>query len=85
MKIEVTQEDIDNGTAINPWTCPLALAIRRAWNDEVEVSVTDIVRIGSFDSGEVYLLSEEAEEFRLAFDWRKPVKPGVFHLKRVEA
>jgi len=56
MKINITQKDIDNGMACDEYKCPIALAIKRAFNkgvdtNEVSVSYEDgqelIIRVGT--------------------------------------
>ena len=77
--VNVTQEDINNGTSGDYDRCPIALAIARELPGS-DPSVSD----------EVHLLGEgycghacqpsEAEEFVISFDLGRPVSPLTFKL-----
>lgn len=72
--VEVTQEDIDKGTCVDPWTCAIALALNRA-------AGTSSCSVGLSDAtveGVDWVLPAEVGEFITAFDQREPVKPFTF-------
>ena len=64
MKIEVTQDDIDNGVRHSTEKCPIALAATRALGGPILVHAD-----GSGD---------EIDKFIIAFDKGEPVSPFVF-------
>jgi hypothetical protein len=78
MKIEVTQEHIEKGVPEEECNCPIALAIRDAFNvEELEVSVNaTVIRVG-FDHCPT---PEEAEAFVCDFDDGRSVRPFTFDL-----
>lgn len=77
MKIQVTQEDIDNGVRASCKFCPVASAIRRAFNNKA------VVRTYNLDvsiNDKLILLPLEAVDFILLFDAEVKVKPFEFEL-----
>ena len=77
MKIEVTQQDISEGTPGVCMECPIALAVQRATGDK-DASVTpQIVWVG----GTFYVLPVTAREFIRKFDGRKDVAPFEFEME----
>jgi hypothetical protein len=77
--VSVTQDDINNGQRGNPWSCPIALAAKRALH-EPELSVDGChlnieeygAMVGCFD------LPDECSEFVRAFDDGEAVQPFEF-------
>ena len=104
--LEVTQEDIDKGKSCNSVECPIALALLRKFNIPQEhkqgddMNPNDVgVRVGlttcgvfTKDSSTYYNLSEEAQDFIMAFDEvargndRNNIKPATFilHTRKVD-
>lgn len=77
MKIQVTQEDIDQGTPSEVCACPIALAAKRVFAHR-EIAVLDIViQIG--DRWEM-ALPDSAQKFIEEFDNGLPVTPFEFEL-----
>lgn len=78
--IEVTQDDIDYGVSCQSGQCPVALAIKRAYN-------TNWVSVGldkaMFKNGEELHLPYQVQIFIQKFDFfgRKRVLPFIFDLK----
>lgn len=68
MKIQVTQEDIDNGWPLDSCMCPVALAIKR--------------HITEFDTlvGYYSKLPDECYKFMRSFDKQKSVQPFEFEI-----
>lgn len=86
MIVEVTQEDIDNGSPANAGHCPIALAVKRATGArDVVVSVE---RSGEIyvhnDKTTVYRHTKASGKFVTKFDEDKPVKPFKFRLIKKE-
>lgn len=76
MKIEVTQDDIERGGPRSAYSCPVALAIRRAINStRVRVDCV-VVRVG----GRQYWLDRVGSEFVSDFDLGFPVEPTTIEL-----
>ena len=88
VRVEVMQEDIDNG-AISNESCPIALAFRRATGALHTVSV-DCFRIDALDTATsddfpvshfvFYPLPPEASQFVTSFDSHQPVRPFSFEV-----
>jgi hypothetical protein len=76
MKIQVTQQDIDEGVAESCHDCPVALAIERATLGDVRVwrREVSIYKIGRKP------LPLTATDFIDHFDAREPVQPFEFEL-----
>lgn len=85
-RINVTQDDVDNGKCACPWDCAVARAIRRVVWDHVSVSVSgDTVAIGNLPvSGSrtplILDLPREACVFIHAFDRKRLPSPIEFDL-----
>jgi len=75
MKINVTQNDIDNGEVRSPWSCPIANAIKREQNANVLVS-TDYITI----DGDKWFPTKLMIKFINNFDNGKIVKPHCFKI-----
>lgn len=91
MRLEVTEEDIQNGTQLDGSSCALALAFDRAIQpgEGRRVSVglhRAYVLERDRDYGEVsvctYQLPPEAATFILAFDKDRSVVPTTFEVKK---
>ena len=78
MRVEVTREDIDNGTRMSTEDCPVALALRRL--PEVRrASVSDVlVRLETDDRCHHYELDNAGAMFLLRYDWRRGVEPACW-------
>jgi hypothetical protein len=75
--VDVTAEDIAQGTPRCAGMCPIALAMKRALGrEDIEVRHTR-ASIGD----EVVVLPPEAWEFILSFDHDRPVPPFRFRLE----
>lgn len=79
MKIEVTQEDINNGKQGNATACPIALAATRAFKVSVLVGYSLLI-VGEVWRGRTYKLSPAAYDFRRSFDVGEPVQPFTFEV-----
>jgi hypothetical protein len=76
IKIEVTQEDIDNGFRASSLGCPIARAVNRVFKTN-NAAVLDLV-LSVNNRG--WHMPEVATEFVHNFDAGKPVKPFVLEL-----
>ena len=83
MRVEVTQEDIDNGRPGIPGLCALALAMSRHLAAGEQAIVGPYMAFVRKDEKYIrsYLLSPAAVEFVRNFDYRQPVKPQAFELR----
>lgn len=77
MKISVTKSDIEKGLLGDPFSCPVARAIRRASGKDFWVRYAWICN----NSGYVHDLPIAAQKFINRFDDELPVKPFSFNLK----
>jgi hypothetical protein len=85
IQIQVTAEDIREGTAQECCLCPVARAIARAlgrevlWNGDVSVDGDNVTvyRPSSWDGVD---LPDQAKDFIEQFDSGKPVEPFAFAL-----
>ena len=76
MRIDVTQQDIDQGVPCDSWHCPITLAAQRAGLRNVEVNGMSL-----FGNGHMAWLPEEALDFIYLFDkHRKLTKPFFFEI-----
>lgn len=83
MKIEVTKKDILNGERCNNCFCPVALAIKRAMNNELKHLSVNYKEVW-YQTNENVVVSElpvEAIKFINDYDNEQPVKPFNFTLK----
>lgn len=83
LTIEVTKQDILNGVRNDPCMCPVALAIKRAMNNELKHLSVNYKEVWyqTKDNVVVSELPVEAIKFIGAYDFRQPVKPFNFTLK----
>lgn len=84
MKVQVTQDDIDNGACGSPYRCPVALAVRRAvgkldrfYSTQVSVSSYHIVVEGLGHAAP----GPQLEQWIWDFDSHRPVPPIEFDLE----
>ena len=80
MRIEVTQEDIDNGEKRKCDTCAVAIAAHRAFKDciiLVDGEQMDVIRNGKW---KVIDLPDSATRFIEDFDAGRPVQPFSFEV-----
>lgn len=88
MKIEITQEDIDNGVRLHECRCPIALAVKRAYRDQGQSILPSVITRYVFRmDGELRLpalkLPPEAQEFMHRFDGHELVHPFTFEAEEV--
>lgn len=78
MKFTITQEDIKKAIRRSPWSCPVALCIRRTVGDKMSVRIErpHFVVVG----GRHYPASPELQLFMDAFDNGRNPKPISFEL-----
>jgi hypothetical protein len=67
MRIRVTQRDIDEGVQGNSFHCPVARAIKRAFN-AAEVWVRDIVIVTKAGVKETYVTPSAVQDFIERYD-----------------
>jgi len=80
--VQVTQSDIDMGKRHNACDCPVALALKRAFNTEVRVGCNDFF-VGTPNPNLLaYGLPLAATRFITAFDNRRKVEPFEFEVGR---
>lgn len=79
--IDVTQDDIGDGTAGECTRCPIAIAACRALAD---FCMVDAFTISIFRSGASYPVPPEAWKFMEAFDAGLPIKPFRFEVSDAE-
>lgn len=82
MKLEITQEDIDNGKPSTPWACPIALALKRQGMMYVQVSVRGMVFEKSNYKTKFCAHTKESLDFMDKFDSATKVHPTFFNLKQ---
>jgi hypothetical protein len=84
VKVQVTQEDIDNGTPGKPCSCPVALAVLRAFNvSGVYISVEPVYitfQPRYLSHHEYYATPSSVASFVAMFDTGFPVEPFEFEL-----
>jgi hypothetical protein len=85
VKIQVTEEDIKNGTPCQDWCCPIALALRRAGFLAAKVGRSRcFVQSAGDDETCTWrqpALPADAREFVRDFDEGYPVDPFEFDLE----
>jgi hypothetical protein len=64
LTVDVTQDDINNGVAGDPWGCPVAMAVRRLVGESQVEVVEDEISIG----GSIYSNPPEVKDFVFSFD-----------------
>jgi hypothetical protein len=79
MRVEVTQDDIDNGKRMDGAYCPIALALRRLTGKRCSVSAYRAGINYAFGPDHFHL-PKEAQQFVLDFDDDRPVVPLSFEL-----
>lgn len=82
MKVSVSQEDIAGGMPGSVFSCPVALAIKRAVPeaDEVIVAVSKAyAHVG--DCLVSYRLPLDVQGFIISFDMEHPVQPFTFEMR----
>ena len=84
MRVEVTQEDIDNGTPRSNESCPIALAILRKRGVRWVRAARKIrVRRGRFGDETWYEAPEEALDFMAWYDDGHARPPFAFKARRL--
>ena len=78
MRVEVTREDIDNGTPLCMWNCAIATALRRQGLAVFSVLPQSGVRWAG--DGSRSILPFEAREFAALYDVGHSVAPFAFEL-----
>ncbi|QTF81869.1 hypothetical protein SEA_GUEY18_84 [Gordonia phage Guey18] len=80
MRIEVRQDDIENGARASAFGCPIALAARRAFPDmNITVTTGKLIVEDKFECT-AYVLPDDAKEFIRSFDSFRPVLPFVLEV-----
>jgi hypothetical protein len=82
VRIEVTQDDIDNGTVASCLSCPVAIAIKRVAPTPRIVSVA---RLGILYGSKYIPAPIEVCNFIDRYDHRLPTYPFTFELEIPEA
>jgi hypothetical protein len=81
MLIEVTQEDIDAGKREDCRNCPIALAVKRACPNWLNIAVSWQVEADTINGDPIEIqLPQEAEDFVGMFDDGMKVQPFTFTL-----
>ncbi len=80
MKIEVTQQDIEQGRRCDPDCCPVGRALSRAGVTHLGVSGTVVVSDDGDRHASFLMLPEEVRDWILRFDECEPVNPITFEL-----
>lgn len=78
MKVNVTQYDIETGTRQSSMFCPVAYAIKAAFNTKQVYVMDDRVRIND----KTFRLAPEAQAFIKSFDAWDSVEPFEFNIDR---
>jgi hypothetical protein len=87
--VSVTEYDILNGERANAYGCPLQIALRKIFPfrkifvDYAYVNMSPPKPFTWAICMRAYKLSEEARQFVVDFDNRRPVKPCTFTLKKI--
>ena len=80
MKINVTQDDIDQGTPSDPFCCPIALAASRAFSVPANATYDYIALKLRNRNNKLYRTPKTASAFIRAFDHGQAVQPFSFEL-----
>lgn len=80
-KIEVTQEDIKNGIRESANTCPIALAVTRAYGGRVLVNSGVIIWDNGTGRPQIFSFPENVRQFIINFDKGLQVKPFEFEIE----
>ena len=78
MKINVTQQDIEDGLPSSPWVCPIANAINRENPSYMRPAVT---KSSVIFNGSNFVPSKAMIKFMDKFDYGEKVKPCSFIMK----
>ena len=76
MKIQITQQDIDNAMKDHAFGCAIALGLKQEFAYEISVSASGCICIGK----DYYLGTPEVRRWISDFDRGKPVKPITIEL-----
>ena len=80
MTVSVTEEDIAQGARRSCTTCPVAIAVARAYSEKIVWVNTCNITIG-YEMGKVVATPLEVKRFVLEFDAGEPVFPFEFTLE----
>jgi hypothetical protein len=82
MKIEVTQDDIDKGHRKMSRSCPVALAVKRAYGAEEVVADNCLISVYDVNCKPIkkFKTSTEVSHFMMDFDDSLPVQPFSFEV-----
>jgi hypothetical protein len=83
MKISVTQDDIAKGQRVSASFCPIALASRRTFNNEVTVTKGEGIRVYKYPRSLVYSIPKNAVALINNFDHGGPVEPFTFETEEI--
>jgi hypothetical protein len=82
MKVEVTQEDINQGTKGNPDSCPIVLAVKRLMAKYVHIQVySKELVLSTKDYESIHKLPAEARRFIELLDGEMEVTPITFEVE----
>ena len=76
--VQLTKEDIERGTRLDRWACPVALALWRATGVKWSVGNRSCRRLGQYKE---VPLPGEVMEFIREFDEARRVRPLEFDIK----
>ncbi len=79
MKIEVTEDDIRNGKSYDCMTCPIALALSRAFKESLHVRATPFSLFVD-NPPRIFNPPQSVVAFMVDFDMHHPVQPFTFEL-----
>lgn len=87
MRIKVTKKHIVKGTVENALSCPIALALKEIFDEDVFVQIVEVdpkfarCAFALADAANNSIpLPDKCMQFMLDFDREKPVKPFTFEL-----
>jgi hypothetical protein len=80
MKIEVTQQDIDNGRRCDPDCCPIGRALSRAGVSHYGVVGAAVMIEDAAHTARPLPLPSEVRNWIVEFDGSRPVEPITFNL-----
>lgn len=83
-KVQVMQEDIDNGIKENPCHCPIALAACRVLNIDPDDKILEVDDRISFPAYWIKVLMPSVSDFVVNFDEGRAVGPWEFDMELVE-
>jgi len=79
MTIEVTADDINQGTRFNCAGCPVALALSRTLEYSCKVGLDNWWPADNYEAR--HRLPPEAKDWRTRYDRKKPVLPFTFEME----